>query len=68
MKDIAELDQARRDGTIKRRLRELVRAQRENDYARRQLALLSPHLTKEEIAYCNEIGDRLDISGEAVRR
>jgi hypothetical protein len=60
MNNSAELEMARRDGTIKQRLRDLVGRQRDDDYARRQLALLSPHLTKEEKNYCQQCERQFD--------
>ena len=59
MKDLAALDKARRDGTIRQRLRNLVRRQEHDEYALRKLALLSPHLTKEEKAYCQQLEQQL---------
>jgi hypothetical protein len=55
----ADLDNARKDGTIRRRLKELVKRQKADDYARRHLAFLSPHLTSEEKAYFREVEQQL---------
>jgi hypothetical protein len=55
MRDLAELERARRDGSIYQRLRALVRRQRDDANCLRELGFLSPHLTKEEKDYCRMV-------------
>jgi len=55
MNDLAELERERRDGTLKQRLNDLVKRQKHDAYCRRTLAELSPHLTREEKAYCRKV-------------
>jgi hypothetical protein len=60
MKDLAQLQRARREGTLNSHLRDLAKRQKDDDYARRELAFLSPHLTQEEMDYCRQVEQEQD--------
>lgn len=60
MRTLEELNRARADGTLRLKLKEMVERAKRDTNVNRQLAFLSPHLTGEERAYCQNVDQQTE--------